>query len=422
VLHSHADLINQDSLRTLKLQLDAKGVIPFVGAGLSVPLGYMGWSAFLKNAAREFGVYDHVADMVDRKGEYEEAAELLSGKPGFSERLRDHFGQEPRRSGKSCPVEMLPKLFPSGPIFTTNYDHVLEEVFANHGKPFLHVLHTSVGRSIATILELREHVLIKLHGDYSSREYRVLTLTDYHQHYGLADEGVFDENLFLPSALIQLFSTESVLFLGCALRGDRYLRIMERVRPRTTHFAILGSIEDASRSALEACRIRPILYDPFDGHRLLETIVKYLCGEITPVSPANVNVGIYASTDLLAEVARYWEQHPTGLPQLKGTAFYEAFRFRKDDRSARLELKLEDGSVVLIAEPSLRVLGTESDRFSVNLQNPAEGTVNFEFLPTTAPILVTVEPGQVPCVVLKDPASHFSIRFRIATEPIESAA
>ncbi|HJP90907.1 MAG TPA: SIR2 family protein [Pyrinomonadaceae bacterium] len=405
-------LLDQDSLRTLKQQLRAKGVIPFVGAGLSVPFGFMAWTSFLKSVAGEYGQINQIEHMLC-SSQYEEAAELLNQFSGFVERVQDCFGHAPRRVGEPCSVEWLPKLFPEGPVFTTNYDHVLENVFANSGRPFSDILHTAGGREISRVLELREHILIKLHGDFSSKKYRVLTLDDYRTHYGFADQGANSDQLYLPQALRHLFTTESVLFLGCSLSGDRYLQIMKAARPFTTHYAVIeDSINPVRDHFFASCNIRPIQYMANNGHQGLYDILAYLCGNITEPAQADIVIQIDPPTDLLSEVHRYFERNPTGLPPLSKTLFFNAFRFRNDDATAQLII---DAGFTLKAVPSLHILGTHMKRDLIDLRDPAEGNVDFDFLK----FRVSVLSGKAPSVTLYDSTYHLSIRFEIRTRIIE---
>jgi hypothetical protein len=68
---------NRANLRRLREQLETPlRVIPFVGAGLSIPFGFPGWGAFLLSQARAAGIEKQIQKRIDA-GEYEEAAEDL---------------------------------------------------------------------------------------------------------------------------------------------------------------------------------------------------------------------------------------------------------------------------------------------------------------------------------------------------------
>jgi SIR2-like domain len=409
VYDSSEQVLAQDSIVSLRTQLRGKGVIPFVGAGMSVAFGYPGWADFLENEAS-------VDDKKEIRsllalGGYEEAADLLDKSvPFFRDRVKSIFGAPPQRRSEACPVEHLPTLFPSGPIFTTNFDRVLERVYDQHGKPL------ASGRlPIRHVLEFREHVLIKLHGDFADDESRVLTLEEYTNQYGDLDNELCPSNLFLPQALNQLFSTESVLFLGCGLRNDRYLRLLRRIESRTTHYAIMPYDRDKQRAdCLEACNIRPIFYDTVDRHRFIEEILLFLSGATTPHLQSTLAITVYPGTDLLQAVKTRFE-HPTiGVPAFEQTAFCSALRFRNNNGSASLRIVFQGGSLFLEASPTLRIPFTQHQRSLVDLRKPADDVYEYDYLPTTSdPLGIAIEPGD-PCrIVLKDEKRSVSVRATI---------
>jgi hypothetical protein len=68
---------NTESISRLVEMLETPaGVIPFVGAGLSVPFGYPGWRKFLIDQAKRAGIEEKIQQHLDAE-EYEEAAEAL---------------------------------------------------------------------------------------------------------------------------------------------------------------------------------------------------------------------------------------------------------------------------------------------------------------------------------------------------------
>lgn len=403
------EILAQDSLFSLKAQLSAKGVIPFVGAGMSIPFGYPGWAAFLEQEAPPAN-QSAVRTLLQR-GAYEEAAEtLIDTRPFFRDRIKTVFGTAPRRSSELCPVEFLPTIFPSGPVFTTNYDRVLEDVYDKQGRPLGTKKHT-----VRQMLEFREHVLIKLHGDFSDDESRVLTLRDYVKHYGDLDNDQLLSQQLLPQALAQVFSTESVLFLGCGLRNDRYLRLLRRLAPRTTHYAIIAHEAEDDRSQLfESCNIRPILYSPVENHRFIVEILLFLAGKRTLHVPSTVTIDARVGTELLEAIRSRLMSATVGIPPFDETAFSSALRFRNEGTSASLKILLRGDSTILETNPKLRIPFTQLQRDFVDLKNPADEICVYDFLPNTRdPIRVIVEPRPPHAVVLSDDKCKLSVRVNI---------
>ncbi|MFI3276229.1 MAG: hypothetical protein R3Y30_17265 [Vibrio sp.] len=75
----------------------AGNLVPFVGAGLSIPSGYPSWTAFLYQCCEESGTAESDLAQLLREGLYEEAAQLLHDdmtSPVFNELLDTTFDVE----------------------------------------------------------------------------------------------------------------------------------------------------------------------------------------------------------------------------------------------------------------------------------------------------------------------------------------
>lgn len=297
---SEADLLaniesiedNKDNLRRLIQQLETPlGVILFVGAGLSIPFGFPGWSDFLVQQARRAGIEDKIRQRL-QAGEYEEAAgDLLQarGHQAFHDAIDGAFGvhkiQETQLQGA---VSLLPRLA-KGPVITTNFDHVLEQVFQEAGYPFEHVV-WGVKADLATrALHENRRFLLKIHGDVEDSTDRILTRADYERWYGLSNSSDIDFSLPLPRLLQQMLIGRPLLFVGCSLRTDRTIAVLERTSEHfrsIAHYAIVEQPEsrpqflDRSRF-LSNRNIRPIWY-PGGQHNVLEPLLAYLVRETAP--------------------------------------------------------------------------------------------------------------------------------------------
>ena len=152
---------NAITLPKLVEQLQTRNlVIPFVGAGMSVPFGYPQWGEFLLKTAELVGkadiesVKEHLG-----AGRYEEAAELLIialEQRCFNDQMESYFGDEVRKSKiLSGAILQLPRLG-SGPVITTNFDGLLEEAFRSQGHPFeLVVTGSNPGQAIGALQQDR---------------------------------------------------------------------------------------------------------------------------------------------------------------------------------------------------------------------------------------------------------------------------
>lgn len=269
------------SVMALRKARARSGVLPFVGAGLSKQCGYPLWAEFLEDCARRahVGISKYLTI-----GQYEEAAEHLlkaKGRTWFDVQIRRAFGRA-AHCAAGVAASFLPRMS-RGPVVTTNFDRVLEAVFRDAGDPFLYEVWGGRPRLSERTLVEDAHVLVKIHGDAQHRDSRVLTRSDYDLNYGLSGRRATP----LTAALLRLLSNRPILFLGCRVEDDRYLRLVRRVKlPRGgSHFAVLPRRSSRSwmrRRAkyLRTLRIRPLWYD--DGrHEAVAEFLEWLTAKRT---------------------------------------------------------------------------------------------------------------------------------------------
>jgi hypothetical protein len=282
---------NEDNLRQLIEQMKTPiGVIPFVGAGLSIPFGFPGWSNFLMEQAKKAGIDVAIKERLDQ-GEYMEAAEdLLSarGYLAFHDAISNTFGNHKFKDKElGGAVSYLPKLV-TGPVITTNFDHVLEEMFKKAGAQFEREVWGAKAEMATRAFVQNKKFLLKIHGDAEDNTDRILTKSDYSNHYGSSDGSKIDYSLPLPSLLKQMLSGRPLLFLGCSLHYDHTVRVLEEVS-RTlrsiAHYAIVeqpSSVEQFYKRSLFLSNhnIRPIWY-PSGRHDFIEAILEYVVEKTT---------------------------------------------------------------------------------------------------------------------------------------------
>ena len=105
------------------------GVIPFLGAGMSVPFGLPQWDPFLRETAEWLGL-PRAIDLLD-KGKFELAAELIDAESpeSFIDRMRAAFdGELDSAKLREGAIACLP-LLTTGLVITTNFDTVAEQAF-----------------------------------------------------------------------------------------------------------------------------------------------------------------------------------------------------------------------------------------------------------------------------------------------------
>ncbi len=273
---------NQSNLNRLTAQLKTPlGVIPFVGAGLSIPFGLPGWTQFLLSRAREASLEPQIQAHLE-KGKYEEAAEdLLNALAplAFNDAIDDAYG-DGQLAGKPLQGAVLSLVqLAAGPVITTNFDHLLERVFKQKAREFEYVAWGARVGLAGQAFHQNRRLLLKIHGDVSDRLDRILTRSDYESHYG-------DPNQPLPRMIGNMLKTRTLLFIGCSLNQDRIVSILQGIAQEDwadAHYAIVErpAAEDDSRPRarfLSAHGIRPIWY-PAGRHDLLAPLLQYLVAQ-----------------------------------------------------------------------------------------------------------------------------------------------
>ncbi|HEX7608858.1 MAG TPA: tetratricopeptide repeat protein [Candidatus Cryosericum sp.] len=269
---------NSDNWPRLRRQISTPlGIVPFVGEGLSVQLGFKSWSMFLLDQARKAGI-EQTVQMNLEGGDQERASDVVLtalGHRAFLDAIDAEFGDSRLRNHRLAgSVTVLP-LLARGPVITTNFDHVLERAFDMAGARFEHVVWGARATGAYQALTQDRHFLLKLLGDTEDHDDLVLTRADYDKYYSPGSP--------LSQILRLLFAARTVLFIGCSLGSDRWMRLLAQVvqaNPTLEHFAIVEYPATASeyaqrRQFLSNHGITPIWF-PHKRSDLIETILASL--------------------------------------------------------------------------------------------------------------------------------------------------
>lgn len=262
-----------DRFNRLHVQVSNASVVPFIGAGLSVPSGFPGWRDFLLRLTGEYPTTGVSVQTQLNEGNFEDAAQILLDRMGpivFAEALQNTFGS--RHRPLRGPVSLLPYLFGRGCI-TTNFDYVLDRVFEDSERVFADTFAGAKLMEAPRRLADRPHCLLRLHGEADSDEGRVLTKAEYEAQY---EHGQYTELLKV------LIGNASLLFLGCSLSVDRTVLALRDAKssggiqtPR--HYAFLPMYQDTDREArrdeLAEADIHPIWYPADDHDQAIEDLL-----------------------------------------------------------------------------------------------------------------------------------------------------
>lgn len=259
---------NRDRFCRLQQAYLRDSVLPFVGAGLSIPSGYPGWTEYLYCLREETSVSETDLTCLINSGEYEAAAQLLfddMSQDSFNEHLENKFDNDKKLEGF---VRFLPDYFPQSGIITTNFDNVIDRCYEAAQKSFSEKLLGADARQLLRYLGEGKRVLVRLHGRASSSHKRILTKQEYEQYY--VDGKTIESS-------IEAMATKTLLFLGCSLVSDRNidcLKSLASTKGRESvvrHYAFLAIGDDKAerlkrKKELTAASIFPIWYPANNDH------------------------------------------------------------------------------------------------------------------------------------------------------------
>lgn len=264
-------------------------IFPFVGAGLSVFCGYRGWPDVLKQLAKY--VYDpsiraSIEAEID-KGELLYAAqEIQNNYPRILNVLQEIVDYD---KIKNCDQDklyasaayVLPYLFNSTLVMTTNFDRVLEEVYDKCHAKFGKVITPYEPDLLTQSRQSNPHCLFKLHGDIGPEihdiERLVFTQTQYDKAYA--------HDSRLMQELPQWFQSKKLLFLGCSLEKDKTIDVLQQVmskNPGLNHYAILACRPgDIARRCIEMGDLGiSAIYYPDGRYEAVRVILERLLEDI----------------------------------------------------------------------------------------------------------------------------------------------
>ena len=281
---------NNDAVyRDLKAALRGGHLTPFVGAGLSVFCGYKLWPDVLTELS-EFIPDDEPkseAQELILQNKYLEAAEYIH--QHYDPMMRRLQGIVTFSKIDDCPDErmyssaawVLPRLFGDKPLMTTNFDGVLEYVFAKQNCAFERVAEPHDPSLLTQIRQKNSHGLFKLHGDIGKETTSIDRLVFTQSQY----DKVYCEDGELIGELRQWYQNQTLLFLGCSLAMDKTMEVLRNVALKDSgirHFAIVGCKPDQRSEFLKRLGelgIDALFYND-DNHDAVRVILENLLYEI----------------------------------------------------------------------------------------------------------------------------------------------
>jgi len=241
-------------------------VLPFIGAGMSLPSGFKLWSDLLLDLTADSPALRERVEACLAGYQYEDAAQDICdtlGEAALNHDIEAFLG----RGGYELngAVKLLPFCFQSGCI-TTNLDNVLERVYLETASSFGDPVSGAALKQQRGFVNPDENKLFKLHGTAASHEGRVLTRQEYDQTYA--------NDVTLSRILDLIIGNRHLLFIGCSLGVDRTVQELTRLFAEAAgnypqHFAFLPVYDNTDRETrrkeLAQANITPIWYPMDEG-------------------------------------------------------------------------------------------------------------------------------------------------------------
>ena len=239
----HNDFVYQE----LKSACQGGSLIPFVGAGLSVFCGYQSWPGVLRQLTKYIFDPNAKADaeaMIEAGQLLEAAQAIQDSYPQMLKLLRKIIDYDKIKNcghDRLCAsaAYVLPYLFGSGLVMTTNFDRVLEEIYDKCRKKFGNIITPYEPDLLTQARQNNSHCLFKLHGDIGPEIHDINKLVFTQKQYDQA----YDDGGRLMAELPQWFQSKKLLFLGCSLAMDRTMEVLQQAtaaNPGLDHYAILA--------------------------------------------------------------------------------------------------------------------------------------------------------------------------------------
>lgn len=263
-------------------------IVPFVGAGMSVPI-YRLWNTVLMSLANKSfdpGFPATIQGLLD-KARYEDAASCILrelGEGEFYSELAAEFSKEKMNKTSAMAVAVLPAIF-KGFVITTNFDKLLEVVYQQAQCGFDSITHHIVEGNIVSELLTKglvsdKHSLIKIHGDIEVERSLILTKEKYEEVYG--------KDTPFKQALMTVFGSKQLLFLGCSLKNDRTMELYKEAKKtnKVYSYAFVQKPNDVKKAQersreLSNLLIHPIWYPEDDNkHESVKVLLRYLHSQI----------------------------------------------------------------------------------------------------------------------------------------------
>ena len=233
---------------SLKQKCQAGCLVPFVGAGLSVFCGYKSWPDTLKELSTYIfspNKQEQINTLITNDDLLQAAQVIYDSYHPMIDRLSEIIDYRKIQICNqtvlcSAAAYVLPYLFGTSPVMTTNFDRVLEEVYDKCQKKFSKIVTPYEVDLLAQMRQTNAHGLFKLHGDIGPDTHDITKLVFTKEQY----EKAYADDSRLVTELSRWFQNKQLLFLGCSLTMDKTMEVLQFATKKNdsalSHYAILA--------------------------------------------------------------------------------------------------------------------------------------------------------------------------------------
>ncbi|UQT52026.2 SIR2 family protein [Bacillus velezensis] len=272
--------MNQYIINELKTKYNNQKIIPFIGAGLSIPFQLKSWNDLIQELKESFLNEIHWA-MIDfdlELGEYQSAIENIKKYGGIDdqpiqEKIADCYSKRMESTNNTVDNNYTDLVKENFRIYlTTNYDRLIEDYISKINSFNSLTDYTS---NMQRLFENQEKYLFHIHGSVSNPDSIIISSEKYDKLY--SDE-TFDN-------MMKAFSSSySFLFLGFSF-NDTFVKTLVKNHKKYfkgTHYMLIDAKALDAKQRGELSReygLRIIEYDASKSSHIEE--IRKLIAEIT---------------------------------------------------------------------------------------------------------------------------------------------
>ncbi len=232
-------------LRDYSKEVEEGNAALFIGAGLSIPAGFVDWRNLLRTFAQDIGLdIDKEHNLVAVAQYY--CNERFGNRSDISRVLLEEFTEDAEPTANHRILARLP-IFT---YWTTNYDKLIEQALEEIGK------RPDIKYNIeqlATTLPRRDAVIYKMHGDISNPDKTVLIKDDYERYH-------VTSQAFITALTGDLIS-KTFLFLGFSFSDPNIDYVLSRIRAgyvknMRSHYCIMKLLDEKDYPDVEMLAYR----------------------------------------------------------------------------------------------------------------------------------------------------------------------